>query len=77
MRRLSEDGAELADEVRRGHMGHRGDRADIEWLGVGAIHRVAGAQEAPVQVLGFPAHGVTLRHPEGACGRTAQPKVKQ
>ena len=43
-------------------MGHRGDSADIERLGVGAIHRIAGAQEAPVQILDVTAHGATLRH---------------
>ena len=40
----------------------RGHGADVERLGVGAVHRVAGAQEAPVEVLGIPAHGDTLRH---------------
>jgi hypothetical protein len=43
-------------------VGHRGHRADVERLGVGAVHGVAGAQQAPVQVLDFPAHDAKLRH---------------
>ena len=70
MRRLAEDGAELTDEVRRRHVGHRGDGADVERLGIGAVHRVACAQEAPVQILDVPAHDATLRH-QGAGARTA------
>jgi len=48
-------------------MGDRGHPWDIEWLGVRAIHGVAGAQQAPVEILGFTAHGATLCHssPEG------------
>ena len=61
VRRLPEDGAEAAAEVRLGDVGHRGDGANVERLGVGAVHGVAGAQQAPVQVLGFPAHRATLR----------------
>src|SRR5438874_6757548 len=61
-RRLPEDGSEAADEVRLGDMGHRGHGADVERVGVGAVHGVAGAQQTPVQVLDFPAHGATLRH---------------
>ncbi len=71
MRRLAEDGPEAADEMRLGDMGHRGHGADVERLGVGAVHGVAGAQEAPVEVLDFPAHGATLRHQ----GDVAQPCV--
>src|SRR5437879_6515701 len=62
VRRLPEDGAEATDEVRAGEMGHRGHGADVERLGVGAVHGVARAQYAPVQVLDFPAHGSTQRH---------------
>jgi hypothetical protein len=36
-------------------MGHRGHGADVERLGVGAVYGIAGAQQAPVQVLDFPA----------------------
>ena len=80
MRRLPEDGAEAADEVRLGDMGHRGHGADVERLGVGAVHGVAGAQQAPVQILDFPAHGATLRHPGGVCsartiGSRAKPSI--
>ena len=60
MRRLPEDGAEAAAEVRLGDVGHRGHRADIERLGVRTVHRVARAQQAPVEVFGFAAHGATL-----------------
>ena len=70
VRRLPEDGAEAAAEVRLGDVGHRGHGADVERLGVGAVHGVAGAQQASVQILDFPAHGATLRHPAG--GRPAR-----
>src|SRR5205814_9126211 len=70
VRRFPEDGSEAANEVRFGDTGHRRYCADIERLGVGAVHRVAGAQQAPVQVLDFPAHGQTLRH-QGACAQPA------
>ena len=46
-------------------VGDRGDRAHVERLGVGAVHRVAGAQQAPVEVLGLPAHAATLRDAAG------------
>ena len=61
VRRLTENGPEGTDEVRLGDVGHRGHCADVERLGVGAVHRVAGAQQAPVQILDFSAHGATLR----------------
>ena len=35
-------------------------RADVERLGVGAVHGVAGPKEAAVHVLDFPAHRATL-----------------
>ena len=56
VRRLAEDRSEGADEVRLRDMGDRGDRLDVERLGVGTVHRVAGAEQAPVQVLDIPAH---------------------
>src|SRR5439155_1103916 len=62
VRRLPEDGSEAANEVGIGDVSHRGHGADVERLGVGAVHGVAGAQQAPVQVLDFPAHAATLRH---------------
>ena len=61
MRRLPEDGAEGADEMRLGDIGHCGHGADVERLGVGAVHGVAGAQQAPVQVFDLSAHGARLR----------------
>jgi len=67
VRRLPENGAEATDEVRAGEMGHRGHGADVERLEVGAVHGVARAQYAPVQVLDFPAHGPTLRHQGASC----------
>ena len=48
-----------------------GDRLDVERLGVGAVHRVAGAEQAPVQVLDIPAHGATLRDVAGGRARDA------
>ena len=67
MRRLPEDRAEAAAEMGLGDMGHRGHGADVERLGVGAVHGVAGAQQAPVQILGFPAHAATLLRHDVAC----------
>ena len=51
--RLPEDGAEAPDEVRLGEMGHRGHGADVERLGVGALHGVAGERidVQPLRVL--------------------------
>src|SRR2546423_733132 len=69
--RLPEDGPEAANEVRFGDVCHGGYRRDIERLGVSAVHRVTGAQQAPVQVLDFPAHGATLRHREDPSRRLA------
>jgi hypothetical protein len=56
MRRLAENAAEAAAEVRGRDMGHGGHRADVERLGVRTVHRVAGAQQTPVQILGLPTH---------------------
>src|SRR5207248_751184 len=56
MWRLAEYRAEAADEVRGRDMGHGGHRADVERLGIGTVHGVAGAQKAAVQILGFTAH---------------------
>jgi hypothetical protein len=60
--RLPEDRTEAADEMGLRDVRHRGDRPDVQWFGIRAIHRVAGAQQAPVEILDFPAHGATLRH---------------
>jgi hypothetical protein len=46
--------------MRLGDVRHGSYGADIERLGVGAIHGVAGAKEAAIHVLDFPAHGATL-----------------
>src|SRR6266487_2065327 len=62
MRRLPEDRAEVADEMGLGDVRHRGDRSDVQWFGIRAIHGVAGAQEAPVEIFDFAAHGATLAH---------------
>ena len=67
VRRLAEHGAEAAAEVRLGHVGDGGDGADVERLGVGAVHGVAGAQEAPVEVLDVATHRPTLRHHRRPC----------
>ncbi len=73
MRRLPEHGAEGADEVRLGDVGDRGHGAHVERLRVGPVHRIAGAQEAPIQVLDFAAHGATLR--QSAIGRLSRHRV--
>jgi hypothetical protein len=70
VRRLPEDVAETAEEVRLGEMGHRGHGADVEWLGEGPVHGVPGAQQTAVEGFDGAAHGATLRH-QGAC---AQPR---
>ena len=71
VRRLPEDGAEAPDEVGLGDMGDGGHGADVERLGVGAVHGVAGAQQAPVEVLGLATHVETLRHPRRGLGASA------
>jgi hypothetical protein len=54
-----------------GDMRHRGDGSDIQWFGVRAIHGVAGAEQAPVEILDFPAHRATLAHLAGTCAQPA------
>ncbi len=61
MRRLAEHGPEAPTEMRLGDVSHPGDGADIEGLGIGPVHRVAGAQQAPIEVFDFAAHEATLR----------------
>jgi hypothetical protein len=56
MWRLTEDGSEAANEVRRGYVGHSRHSAHVKRLRVGAIHRVSGSEQAPVEILDFPAH---------------------
>src|SRR6202035_5254825 len=68
VRRLPEDGAEAADEVRLGEMRHGSYGADVERLGIGPVHGIAGAQQAPVELLDFLAHAATLGYQE-ACAR--------
>ena len=67
MRRLTEDRAEAPDEVRLRDVGDRGNSGHIERLGVGAIHRVAGAEKSPIEVLDFATHVATLRDLADAC----------
>ncbi|GAB4060125.1 hypothetical protein GCM10028775_74390 [Catellatospora paridis] len=80
MRRLAEHAAEAAAEVRRREVGNRRDGTDVERLGVGAVHRIAGAEQTPVQFLDLSAHAAMLcgwercrsargQAPLGACGR--------
>jgi hypothetical protein len=64
VRCLPERGAEASAEVELREVGDGGHGADVQGLRVGAVHGVAGAQQAPVQVLGFTAHAATLRHEE-------------
>ena len=56
MGRLAEDGPEAPAEMRGRDMGDRRDRRHVEWFRIRAVHRVAGAQEAAVEILGFAAH---------------------
>jgi hypothetical protein len=56
----TEDGAEAAAEVGWQDVGHRSDRSHVERLGVGAIHCVSGAEQAPVEIFNFAAHPPTL-----------------
>ena len=37
-------------------MGHRRDGTNVERLGVGTVHRIARAEQAPVQILDLSAH---------------------
>jgi hypothetical protein len=62
VRGLPEDITEAADEVRLGDVRDCRHRTDVERLGVGPVHRVAGAKEASVQILDVATHGTTLRH---------------
>jgi len=61
VRPLAEHCVEAADEVRGRDVHDGGHGPYVKRLGVGAIHRVAGPEQAPVEVLGFAAHAVTLR----------------
>ena len=66
----SVDAEDLAQDLRpSAGVRHGGHGLDVERLGIGTVHGIAGAQQAPVQVLGFPAHAATLRH-RGACAQT-------
>jgi hypothetical protein len=60
MGRLAVHGAEAAAEVSRRDVRHRSHGAHVQRLGVGAIHRVSGAQQAPVEIFSFAAHPPTL-----------------
>jgi hypothetical protein len=57
VRRLAERLLEGPDEVRLGDAGDVGQRGDVERLGVGAIHRVARAEQPAVPLLDGAAHG--------------------
>jgi hypothetical protein len=72
VRRFAEHVAEAATEVRRRDVGDRRDGADVERLGVCAVHRITGAQQASVEILGPAAHpgkarrcGAILQIPQG------------
>jgi len=47
--------------VGRGNMRDSCHRYDVKRLGVGAIHGIARAQKASVQIFSFAAHAETLR----------------
>lgn len=73
MWRFAEHGAKAAAEMRLGHVRDRGHGGDVERFGKGAVHGIAGAQQAPIEVLDFQAHGATLRHPRGTCAQPDYP----
>src|SRR4051812_22393531 len=56
VRRLAERRAERADEVRLGDERDPRERSDVERLRVRAVHRVAGAKQPAVGLLGSAAH---------------------
>ena len=56
VRRLTEHAREAAAEMGRRNVGDRGDGRDVERLGVRAVDRVPGPQQAPVQFLDLSAH---------------------
>jgi hypothetical protein len=67
--RLAEDRAEAPAEVSLGDVGDGCDGSDVERLRVGAIHGVAGPEQASIEVLGFAGHDETLRDERGQRGR--------
>jgi len=60
VRRFAEGRPEGADEVRLGNAGDPCEGRHVERLGVGPIHRVAGAEEAAVLLLDGAAHRGSL-----------------
>src|SRR5207253_11502258 len=56
VRGLPERRVERADEVRLGYDRDPRQRGNVERLGVGAVHRVAGAKHPPIAVLHRLAH---------------------
>ena len=56
VRRLAEGGAEGPDEVRLGDVRDPRERGDVERVRVAAVHRIAGAEHAPVGLLDCAAH---------------------
>src|SRR3954464_7530311 len=64
--RLAEGRAERPDEVRLRDVGDACEARHVERLGIGAVHRVAGAQHPAVGVLDGAAHAdITLRSAAG------------
>lgn len=72
--RLPEDGAEASTEVGRRNVGHRRHCAHIERLGVGAVHRVTGTQQAPVELFGFATHPPRLCETRRTLGTHKRPR---
>src|SRR5882724_6762632 len=56
VRGLAERSPEGADEVRLGDARDAGQGGDIERLGVGPVHRVAGPQQPPITVFNRAGH---------------------
>jgi hypothetical protein len=75
VRRFPERCPEAADEVRLRDIGDRGDGGHVEGLRVSAVHRVAGSQQAPVQVLDVATHGRNATSSAGA-GVECAPRLR-
>ena len=70
MWRLAEDRPEAPAEVGLRDVGDGGNGPNVQWLRVGAIHGVAGAEETPIEIFGFAGHHPTLRGPAVARRRS-------
>jgi hypothetical protein len=72
--RLAEYAAEAATDVGGRNVGHRGHCAHVERRGVGAVHRVTGTQQAPIEFFGFTAHPPRLGETTRTLGPHKRPR---